>query len=403
MQTHRNGFTEAHVKPEQRLLLACARTDLSLDRKDLILTLAKQAIDWRNLLMLAQRHGVVPILYRSLAAVGRVPAPNEVLESLRMQYLTNAGKNLVFVRELFKILDLLNREGVRAVPIKGPVLAASSYGNVSLRQFCDLDILVHRDHIRRSKELLTTAGYVNNFGLTAAEEDALINYQKDFQFVAPGSGTIVELHWALEPGSRFRSFNDETVWKRLTTVTVEGRDVPALGPEDALLYLCLHGANHRWDRLCWICDTAETIARNPELDWEPLIEEARKLRCQRVLFLGLILATSLLDAPVPSAIALTAMSYPHVGELASLVNEQLFDPPSGVSDLRRSFSFHSMVRESLLDKAQLWGRRVLLPDALDFRASKFPPALFFLLPLFRPLRLLAKHVPPHLVPSRWKQ
>ena len=95
----------------------------------------------------------------------------------------------------FGVLELLNSESITAVPLKGPILAKQAYGNVSLRQFCDLDILVHRAQVRRAKEVLATAGYVNNFGLTSVAEDALIRYQKDFQLASPGSGTIIELHW----------------------------------------------------------------------------------------------------------------------------------------------------------------------------------------------------------------
>ena len=163
------------------------------------------------------------------------------------------------------------------------------------------------------------------------------------------------------------------------------------------------GASHRWDRLCWICDTAQTIKQYPTLDWQSLVEEARALRCRRILYLGLALAQLLLDAPLPPAVADAAMRYPAVNKLVELVMHHLFASPEEVSDLRRSFSFHLMVRESLLHKVQLWARRVLLPDALDFRASKFPPALFFLLPLFRPIRLLAKHVPGHLMPPSWRR
>jgi hypothetical protein len=221
--------------------------------------------------------------------------------------------------------------------------------------------------------------------------------------VSPGSGIIIELHWALEPGRRFRSFNDEEVWERLIEADLDDRKVRGLCPEDSLLYLCLHGANHRWDRLGWICDAAQTIKRCPNLNWNLVAEEARALHCQRILYLGVALARTFLDAPVPAEVACTAMSYPDVDKLMALVTAHLFALPAHGSELRRSFSFHLMVRESLWHKIQLWARRVLLPDALDFRASRFPPALFFLLPLFRPLRLLAKHVPAHMVPPSWRR
>jgi hypothetical protein len=392
-----------YAKPEQRLLLYCARTDLSSAYRARVCDLLGQPIDWPSLMMFATSQGVVPILYHSLMAVGRQNVPQDFVENLQLHYLANASRNVAFVRELFQVMDLLDRAGIRSVPLKGPMLAATAYGNISFRQFCDLDILVHREDVHRAKECLTSEGYVNNFGLSREAEDALIRYQKDFQFISPVRGVLIEIHWALEPSRRFRSFNDERVWKRLSQATLEGRVSPNLCPEDSLLYLCLHGANHRWDRLCWICDVARTIERYPELDWQAVLEEAHKLQCRRILLLGLTLASTLLDAPVPAAVADLAATDPQVDKLTALVTEQLFAAPEHVSDLSRSLSFHVMVRESLVHKVQLWARRILIPDALDFRTSKLPPALFFLLPLFRPLRLLARHVPTQLVPRLWRR
>jgi len=36
---------------------------------------------------------------------------------------------------LLKLLDLFENHGIPAVPFKGPVLASSIYGDLSLRQF----------------------------------------------------------------------------------------------------------------------------------------------------------------------------------------------------------------------------------------------------------------------------
>src|SRR5437870_4666302 len=54
----------------------------------------------------------------------------------------NARRNLLMLRELLEVLDLFAEHSVPALPYKGPILAAVEYGNVSLRTFCDLDILV---------------------------------------------------------------------------------------------------------------------------------------------------------------------------------------------------------------------------------------------------------------------
>ncbi len=271
MRTDLSRLYAIYARPEQRVLVCCARTAPDSDAKSFIQDLLRQPMDWTYLLDIAHNHGVMPILYRSLNALCEGNIPVHVRDPLQMRYLGNAVRNLRFARALFEVVDLLDSERIPSVPLKGPVLAATAYGNLSLRQFGDLDILVHRQDVLKAKNLLTSAGYVNSFGLTTEAEHALIRYQKDFQLISPVRGTIVELHWALEPGKRFRRFSDEIVWKRLTEAQVEGRALPNLSPEDSLLYLCMHGANHRWDRLCWICDVAQTIARYPDLDWDLVV------------------------------------------------------------------------------------------------------------------------------------
>jgi hypothetical protein len=71
--------------------------------------------------------------------------PAEWLARLRMQYMMNAARNMKMTAELLRILDALKEAGIKAMPLKGPVLAQQLYGDVALRQFSDLDILVARE------------------------------------------------------------------------------------------------------------------------------------------------------------------------------------------------------------------------------------------------------------------
>ena len=68
-------------------------------------------------------------------------------------------------------------------------------------------------------------------------------------------------------------------------------------PEDLLLVLCLHGSKHCWERLAWICDVAELIGANPELDWNEIMRRSAALNIEKAVMLGLDLASELVDAP----------------------------------------------------------------------------------------------------------
>ncbi len=53
-------------RPEEELLLCCARTAMDSERVRRILDLVCNDINWEYLIQTAVRHGVMPLFYRSL-------------------------------------------------------------------------------------------------------------------------------------------------------------------------------------------------------------------------------------------------------------------------------------------------------------------------------------------------
>ena len=73
--------------------------------------------------------------------------------------VTLAIHALYLTAELLRILRLLDAHAIRAVPLKGPALAQSLYGDLALREFCDLDVLVQETDLRKARGLLEAQGY----------------------------------------------------------------------------------------------------------------------------------------------------------------------------------------------------------------------------------------------------
>src|SRR2546426_10956064 len=110
------------------------------------------------------------------------PGPSDERRSI-------ARRNLCLTGDLLSLLELFEARGIPAVPFKGPVLAVQAYGDVALREFRDLDILVtHRD-ITRARELLLARGF-------SAESDPPWNWH---QRLRRDDGLIVELHSEFAP------------------------------------------------------------------------------------------------------------------------------------------------------------------------------------------------------------
>ena len=264
------------TRPEVELLVCCARTCVDEERTEQIRALLREDINWSYLIKIALRHGIMPLLYWNLNTICPEAVPKATLSQLRDYFHNLAQRNLFLTGELVKILLLLESHQITAVPLKGPVLAASAYGNLAFRQFYDLDILVHERDVRKAKGLLISKGYQPNIHLSEPEEEDSLFQWCDYGFVHNEKGTLVELHWRFTPNYFPFTPESDRLWERLESVSLADTSVLNLSPEDLLLYLCVHGCKHVWQRLAWITDIAELL-RHPQLEWRRVTEQATRL------------------------------------------------------------------------------------------------------------------------------
>ena len=220
-------------------------------------------------------HGTIPLLFWNLSRLAPDDVPKTTLDQLKAASNAIACRNLSLTGELLKLLNLFRERGIRALPLKGPALAAAAYGNLSLRQFCDLDILVPKEDMLKAKEVLTLHGYHPKLDLTAGEEAAYLKSHHDYKFVRAQDSVVVEIQWGVTQWSFAFPFDFEDAWKHRQVISVAGASVLNIAPEILLLMLCVHGTKHRWEQLKWICDIAEMVDTYREkLDWDRLMDQA---------------------------------------------------------------------------------------------------------------------------------
>jgi len=377
---------------EGELLLCCARTNLDDDTTNRILTLIREELDWDYLLEAASLHGIMPLLHRHLAALAEEAIPPAILARLRNDYQTNARRNLTLSVDLIRLLRLLKAHEIPVVPLKGPVLAASVYGDLSLRQFGDLDVLLHERDVARAKDLLISHGYRPAFEMTPAQESATLRHHCEYLLVSDNGNVIVELHWRIIPTWFPFPLSGDHLMTRLGETSLGGTTVPTVQPEDLLLILCVHSTKHLWTKLSWICDVAEVVRANEDLDWELLMSRARELGGERMLLLGLCLARDLLGAPLPEEIRRRA-EIEQVRTLAAQSQQLLFrDRPEGPVGygwpgyFERS-RYYIRAMERLRDKARYCLRFATTPMEEDWDNLKLPDPLFPLYYILRPMRV----------------
>jgi Uncharacterised nucleotidyltransferase len=79
---------------EAELLFCCARISSDPDRAAQLRALLHQDLNWASLLRIADRHGVVPLLFWHLSKTSPEGVPTTVLDQLRADFQANNLRNL---------------------------------------------------------------------------------------------------------------------------------------------------------------------------------------------------------------------------------------------------------------------------------------------------------------------
>jgi len=353
------------------------------------------ALDWDFVLSFAERHGLIPLLYFNLHACAPEKVPPAVYEKLRERFRRISALNMYLSGELRRLLKLFTAHEIDAIPYKGPALAAKAYGNIALRHFCDLDILVRRRDVLGVTKLLSAEGYALYPPLNAVQQSMMLRTQCNLPFTRDANRSIVEIHWRVSARLFSSPLDEDSMWENLHTDAFEGMQVNALAPEDLLLSLCVHGTKHLWERLSWITDIAQLLEVHPGLNWASLLERARRTGTERMLLLGIYVAHDLLGARLPEQAGEALQANPEIVPLANQIYARLFAGESEALGMYGYFIFQLKARPRLRDKFN-YCRYAISPTEEDLTLLTLPAPLSFIYYLLRPLRMLWTGGPSHL-------
>lgn len=385
-----NKSSTLKERPEIELLLLASRTQLSAKHSERIGRLALKKPDWQYTLRAALKHGVMPLLYRQLKALLPELVPADFMNNLETLFYSNSLRNYRLTDELCRVLKLMAARGLMVIPYKGPELALQAYGDLSLRQFNDLDLLVRKDDVAEAASLLRDEGYSQQWQLTGAQEAAYLKSDCEYLFARDEGRIYIDLHWTFVRGYFALKLEHETFRKRLVPFSLGCAEAHTFKTEDLMLILCVHGAKDLWARLVWVSDIAELINAKRDLDWPRMMREAEASGALRIVLLGLFLAHGLLEAALPAEVFQRADDDPVIKMLAARVRERLFSEDASAS-ATEEYRFHLRLHESLGDKARYALRYALTSNPADWNYVRLPDSLFFLYRLIRPVRLLIKH------------
>jgi hypothetical protein len=382
---------------EAKLLICCASAVASPERTVRLRAIVEQGVDWPRAIRMALVQGVMPLVYRYLTSELAEVMPSDAATVLRRAFHGNSLRNLHLSRELVRLTALLEQGGVEPLALKGPALAVTAYGDIAMRQFTDLDLLVRKSEVTRAVGILFNEGYAPHAGCSLGDLGRAGAYE--LALARPGAMTEIDLHWRLVPPYFPLAPDGEELWRRAVRVEVEGAAVRTLAHADYLLYLCAHGAKHGWQLLGGICDLAELIrassrtAARASLDWNDLSARAARTGARRAFALGMLLAHELLDAAVPDDVLEAARREPAVMRAARSFIGYVSDPGVDGPGFYQRWSVPLRVIAKPGARMRYLAARALLPSADDREFLRLPPVLHPLYYLLRPVRVAFKEGP----------
>ncbi len=375
---------------EINLLLCCTHKEVATSRKEQTQPWLQKGIDWTYLIELAQGHGMIPLLYRTLKTNFAEWVPPAILEELNRRYLWNLRSSLFLTGELLKLLNRFQENGIPVVPLKGPTLATFLYGHPGMRTYGDLDLLFQKKDVSKAKKLLVSRGYCFSLPLSLplSETQKKIYLQSEAEacLIRNNREVSVEVLWGT-PGDFPIALDFAPFWKRLEKQSFEGQAILTFSPEDWILYLSLHQATHGWSRLLWLTDLDALIHSHPRMDWDTLVGRAEQLRCRRVLFISLALIHSFLQTPLPEQVQETLKADERVQCLARIAGENLFREGQTALGRYREALFFLRVTDRWRDRIRFCILQAMMPTVVDWLAWPLSRPLFSLYYFFHPLRI----------------
>jgi Uncharacterised nucleotidyltransferase len=377
--------------PEKVLMVLCARTRIAPEVAAEIAALLSRPLDWELFASESLENSVTPLVIRTLRAHGWASVPVAWQGKFNDMERKIAMRGMMLTAELLRLLDAFAARGIRAIPYKGPILAAQAYGDFTLREYEDLDLILPQRDMLAANEIILSFGYQPKYPwiFSANAEATLVPGEYNYRDYSRHA--MIELHTE----RTLRHFpvapDIDAFLANLVPVRLAERDVMTFAPEDLLTMLCIHGSKDFWERLSWIADISELVQSEPDFDWARAWNFAADRKATRMVRLGLALARSLYDTPLPPEIAAQVAADATATARAESIARRLVRRPFNTLSGTQRFTYRREMQEGTAAGWRYAWRLAVLPAEEDWEFAQLPPSLAPLYIALRPIRLLKKY------------
>jgi len=334
---------------------------------------ALDAPAWNELLQLAVRHEVAPLVDAGVTAAGAAPPP-AVAQRLRQIARGFEIRNDQAWEQLRVVISAFNASGVEVLVLKGALFSLRYYRTPGLRPFGDLDILVQESARVRAAEILGGLGYQHATLAGWDHSQYLENRLWDF---VPETGLKLEVHWALTPTASSIQPDIQGLWQRSQEWECPGGRARAFAVEDQIVQHAIHAAKHQFAiPLRQYADLAVILASAPDLDWSGVWRQAEELQAEADLAVCIGVAGELGLVTLPTEVRERVdRTLPASAGLAALARYAVEWPY-----LSYSYSMVEVMASRSPQSRALAVWRALFPSVADLAARAGKPATLAHLP-----------------------
>jgi hypothetical protein len=282
-----------HRNAEENLILLLSGVNPSSEvieeAKNLMIN--KDYVDYDRMFRLAGSNEVLSLLHHNLKDIDA--AHEHVRKRLNNAYLHILRNNVAQADEVVKILALLKKNHVEAIPLKGAVASELIFGDPGLYLSRDIDILIRSKDLAGVSEVLLKAGYEKNEGIS--ENDLISSH---YHFIFQKDRHHLELHWNL--AKRYFRIPPEFWWEDVHKIVYEGMEITGLSAERYIMYTVFRLFDHGFRPLKFFVLISEIINKHQdEIDWGKLLTFSRRYKMERLMVFTLRLIHDILGTDIP--------------------------------------------------------------------------------------------------------
>jgi Uncharacterised nucleotidyltransferase len=359
----------------------------------------REGIDWDVFLSLVDRHRVL-VPYDALRRVLGVQFPARVYEQLKTQKAEACKLALLHTAELVRLNKAFRAQGIEMLPMKGMMLSLQLFGDPAMRSTRDLDLLVRPEKLDDADRILKDEGYRRtypDFALTPKRQEWVLQQRCHFAYYRDDRRQLIELHWRL---LQWRAEHVAELWNHCEPTSWIGTSFLNLKDDALLLFLCDHGAKHRWSRIKWLSDVAGLLAQERSFSWENILALADRFDLSLALAQAGMLVHWLYGVPLPQPLlVLVANEKRSVSLAAQAIDAMLLSEKEQFAlPVRFKNAVHPIrIRERLPGHVSL---RYCWLSTDEFKECPLPDSLFWLYFPLRPLLWFYHHYIKRAAPSQ---